>query len=161
MYIHTYMIEINQNLVEEVFRKRKKRKIGNIELYLSVMPQDIPKVIIKNVVVEKKIIIEFKFTDINVEDWNNILMYKDEQFQLEIYQNFIYKIISLVKFPLDKIKEFKLAIDKVKQEIEEELINMEWDGKKVAELDMKERQLDFLIKPEVIQVIETLIKMHY
>lgn len=161
MYIHTYMIEINQNLVEEVFRKRKKRKIGNIELYLSVMPQDIPKVIIKNVVVEKKIIIEFKFTDIKVEDWNNILMYKDEQFQLEIYQNFIYKIISLVKFPLDKIKEFKLAIDKVKQEIEEELINMEWDGKKVAELDMKERQLDFLIKPEVIQVIETLIKMHY
>lgn len=132
MYIHTYMIEINQNLVEEVFRKRKKRKIGNIELYLSVMPQDIPKVIIKNVVVEKKIIIEFKFTDIKVEDWNNILMYKDEQFQLEIYQNFIYKIISLVKFPLDKIKEFKLAIDKVKQEIEEELINMEWDGKKVA-----------------------------
>lgn len=32
---------------------------------------------------------------------------------------------------------------------------------KKLQLDMKERQLDFLIKPEVIQVIETLIKMHY
>lgn len=158
MYAHTYAIEVDQNLVKEAFRKRKKRKIGSIELYLSVMPQDVPRVRIKSVAEERgKVVIEFEPVSISVGSWESTLMYKDEQSGLEIYQDPIYGHIRTVKFPADKIEEFKLKIGKIRQKVEEELANMEWEGRKVAQLDMKERQLDLLTKPEIIQEMEVLV----
>lgn len=150
-------IHLDRKIFQKFFRERRERKVGDVKLYLSVMPYDIPSITIKNHLPEQKIVVNFLWKE------KETLKYKfffDEKKDFHIYFDDFTGSFLEISFPhknYEKLKEFLKGLHSKILEDMEKL--EEWDGKTVANLDMRERQIDFLLSENFDNVLKILIEM--
>lgn len=147
-------MEIDKEFTEEVFHRRIKRKIGDIELYLSVMPQDVPDVRVLRE--QGRITVEFLFAGFSIHRPSREKLKAGFYLQeTPDYPRYIHSVI--LAGDNINLEEFRDFVEGKRQEIVQELAGINWkgseEGRKVAELDMKERQLSFLLHPDVFKVL--------
>lgn len=134
-------------LFVETFRGRKTRRIGNITLQLSVLPDDIPDIELSEVGdKDGALIITFKpkYGEYSEElaELKSEPMWKDEEGLVEIYEDPIRRYIRKIIIRGSPDKAI-VILERKRQELEEELMNMgSIDEEKVNSIDTKERQVE-------------------
>lgn len=149
---YSFVITINQNYVEKIMRKRKHRVLKDVDINLSLMPQDVPVVKVEKELESNNIIVKFIF-ELNKEV-KYYPYYCNDDLQLKISCELYTNRIVLVEFPADKLEECIEELSNIKDRIEDKMNSIMWEGKEVAKLDILERQLDLILDSEFVKRLE-------